>query len=529
MNFWIALRRIKVISLIVIILFASFFYFKVRDPDEIVPVFPPMAIKAVSNPSFENFTPPPGDPIIGIEINNESRAYPISLLEWHGVVNDLISGILIAVTYSFLSDSAVVYSRVLNGRVLTFAVHNGVYKNNLLLLDEETQSLWSQIDGKAIKGVLTGRVLTRIPSVRTDWSNWETLHPSTLILEPPSNIQYGIHPYGNYKRNDDVLFPHQFDDPSLRPKDSVLGIDLNGTYSAYPISRLSNERVVMDVVDSTRIVVTYAHGAAFVYVADDRSFTYISDSTMEDQYTNRWNMTTGISENGNQSLTSLQANSTVSYWFAWLNFHPRTKLYGYESRQLTEISWLELGFPWIVGLLLCLFVILLDRYSGRRMRDSANPPKWIAFRRSILLAILAFLMFLIVMMDSLGNLMVTNIAVEVLFALCFLALGVAMALEWFYLKGYEGARIPIDIHDFRENLRMVFTLQEIENEEREAAQLGLVKTEGGYTLAKPNVDLFFSGNWLFAGNSTGYSAQEIAQTKRIAEMSLTTLQEEELT
>ncbi|MFQ5909383.1 MAG: DUF3179 domain-containing (seleno)protein [Thermoplasmata archaeon] len=520
------MRKIKVVALIVMIFFASFFYSKASDPSELVPVFPPLTITAVSNPSFGGFAPPPGDSVIGIEMNNESRAYPISLLEWHGVANDIIAGMPIAVTYSFISDSAAVYSRSVDGRVLTFAVHDGVYRNNLLMLDEETQSIWSQIDGKAIKGSLSGKMLTKVHSVRTDWSGWEALHPSTSVLNPPSDVRYGIHPFGDYQRTDEILFPRQFDDSSLGPKDLVLGVGLNGTYSAYPISRLSNEGVVMDTIGSARVVIAYAYRATFVFQADNRSFAYVSDSIMEDQYANRWNMTTGIIESGNQSLVSLQASSIICYWFAWLDFHPETALFGFDSRQITERSPLEFALPWTLGLLLCFFIVSLDRYSDRRARSTSSPLRWVPFRRSILLAVPAFLMFSLVMMDAFGNLLVTNIAAEILFAVAFFALGAAMTFEWFHLRGFEGVRIPIDMSDFRENLRMVLRLQKVDSEERGATRLGLVNVEGGYGLVDPNADVLLSGKWLLAGNSAGYSAQDVVQTKRIVEMSLTTPQEE---
>ncbi|MHA2433620.1 MAG: DUF3179 domain-containing (seleno)protein, partial [Candidatus Thorarchaeota archaeon] len=496
MNFWIPLRRVKVITLIVVILFASFFYAKVTDPNEIVPVFPSLTIEAVHNPSFGGFTPPPGDPVVGIVMNGESRAYPLSLLEWHGVVNDVISDVPIAVTYSFMSDSAAAYNRTVDGRILAFDVHKGVYRNNLPLRDDETRSIWSQLDGKAIKGPLTGTVLTRIPSVRTDWSNWKELHPSTLILEPPGDLEYGIHPYGDYYRNNEILFPHRFDDPSLDPKELVLGIDLNGSYSAYQVSRLSSERVVIDAVDSMTIVIAYANGAAFVYQAGDRSFTYLSDSTMQDQNSNRWNMTTGISENGTQTVMTLQESSIVCYWFAWLNFHPETDLYGFESRTITERSWLESAFPWIVGLLLCLFVFSLNEYSDRRMRDSSRPTRWIAFRKSILFAVIAFIAFSIVAWDSLGNLKLTNQMLEFLFATCFLILGIAMVLEWHFLKGYESSKVPIDISSFKENLEGVLTFQEIETDIHGPIRLGFTKTDGGFRLAEPRADILFSANWV---------------------------------
>ena len=39
------------------------------------------------------------DPVIGITIGTEARAYPIKILNWHEVVNDTVNGIPIVVTF----------------------------------------------------------------------------------------------------------------------------------------------------------------------------------------------------------------------------------------------------------------------------------------------------------------------------------------------------------------------------------------------------------------------------------------------
>ena len=39
------------------------------------------------------------DQIIGVTINNETKAYPIKILNWHEVVNDTIGGVPVAVTF----------------------------------------------------------------------------------------------------------------------------------------------------------------------------------------------------------------------------------------------------------------------------------------------------------------------------------------------------------------------------------------------------------------------------------------------
>jgi hypothetical protein len=522
------LRKIKAIALIVVILFGSFFVSRVNDPEEIVPVLPPWGIEAGSDPPIGSMPWPSGNPVLGVEIGTESRAYLLSLLEWHGVLNDRMSGQQIAVTYSVLSDSAAVYDRVMNDTVLTFEVHLGVYRNGLVLRDEQTGSLWSQMDGRALMGPLQGRVLTRIGAVRTTWSNWEALHPTTRVLLPPGERDYGIHLYGDYSSTDDILFPYRYEDASLGAKDPVLGVDLDGHFVAFPLATLSGEKVVMHNVDSDTIVVTYAYGAAVAYDADNMSFSFVSDSTMKDQNEERWNMTTGERESDGHRLLPLQANATVCYWFAWLNMHPETSVYGIESREVLDSSWIVASLPWTVGLLLCLLVVLLDRHQEQTRRDPSRPLRWIVFKRSLLLSALALIASSVLLLDAPRNLQIGNVALQILFASMLLLLGVAMAFEWFHLKGYEGAAIPIDMGEFRDNLQRAFAIQDVAHEELRAKKLGFVDTEGGFALSDPDAELLFHERWLLVGNSEGLAARDAANTRRLVDMSMTMPEDEEL-
>ena len=40
-----------------------------------------------------------GDVVLGVEIDGEARAYPLSILVWHEIVNDAVGGTMISVTY----------------------------------------------------------------------------------------------------------------------------------------------------------------------------------------------------------------------------------------------------------------------------------------------------------------------------------------------------------------------------------------------------------------------------------------------
>ena len=56
------------------------------------------------------------EPVIGLTVSRESRAYPLRILTWHEIANDVIGGVPVAVTYCPLCNAAIVFDRRLDGR-----------------------------------------------------------------------------------------------------------------------------------------------------------------------------------------------------------------------------------------------------------------------------------------------------------------------------------------------------------------------------------------------------------------------------
>jgi hypothetical protein len=63
---------------------------------------------------------PDREPVIGLTIGDESRAYPLRILMWHEIVNDVVVGVPVAVTFCPLCNTGIVFDRRLDGQVLAF-------------------------------------------------------------------------------------------------------------------------------------------------------------------------------------------------------------------------------------------------------------------------------------------------------------------------------------------------------------------------------------------------------------------------
>ena len=77
------------------------------------------------------------------------------------------------------------YARKLAGREFTFDFGAGLVKDNLLLVDRETSSVWSQLANQAISGAMTGTDLRPVASMQTTWKFWRERYPDTRVMVQP--------------------------------------------------------------------------------------------------------------------------------------------------------------------------------------------------------------------------------------------------------------------------------------------------------------------------------------------------------
>lgn len=281
------------------------------------------------------------DTVVSVERGGTTKAYPLRVLDWFEVVNDRLAGPLM-VTYCPLCHSAVVARRTVGERTATFGVSGLLWRQNLVLYDRRTESLWSQLLATAIRGPKTGDELELLPSTVTTWGAWRESHPSGIVLLPPpySNTvdgtvrrDYTTDPYGEYQRGIGVDY-EGFTDERLHPKTVVVGVIHDGTARAYPLPAVVDEGVVNDTVGRKPVVVA-VDGTDQLYAYDRR----IDDETFEfadagfDNIAgggSTWSLATGRATDGPHKGATLAPAATRSpmFWFAWVDLYPDTAIYG---------------------------------------------------------------------------------------------------------------------------------------------------------------------------------------------------------
>ena len=140
------------------------------------------------------------EPVVSFKIGDDARAYPLRILIWHEIVNDIVGGVPVSVTYCPLCNSAIVFDRRLDGRVLDFGTTGKLRNSDLVMYDRQTESWWQQFTGTGIVGEFDGRVLKFLPSRVESFALFKERHANGRVLVPnnPGMRPYGANPYQGY-------------------------------------------------------------------------------------------------------------------------------------------------------------------------------------------------------------------------------------------------------------------------------------------------------------------------------------------
>jgi hypothetical protein len=287
---------------------------------------PKDGIPAIDDPSFVDASTAEltdADVVFGLTDGDVVRAYPQRILVWHEIVNDVVNGTNVAVTYCPLTGTAMGFHR----GDTTFGVSGKLVNSNLVMYDRATDSWWSQMLGTSIRGEHAGKSLREFHVVWTRWGQWRRAHPDTEVLSRNTGFarDYERDPYGSYTPVDGYYHPESAamfqplsnDDRAAR-KAVVLGARTPDGVAAFDEGALLRAGLLRGEVGGEDVVAvadaTYDTG--FVYEADG------SDVTRGDA---------GVVVDGEtypaDDLPLPRVRAFDAMWFAWAGFYPETPLY----------------------------------------------------------------------------------------------------------------------------------------------------------------------------------------------------------
>ncbi|MDT8427772.1 MAG: DUF3179 domain-containing protein [Pseudomonadales bacterium] len=169
-------------------------------------------IPAIDQPRFvalSEYQADPLEPVIGVTVNGEAKAYPLRVMIWHEIVNDEIGGVPVSVTYCPLCNTSVIFDRRLQGRVLDFGTTGYLRHSDLIMYDRQTESWWQQYGGTGVVGEYSGQELQILASRLESLQKFRERAPDGKVLVPnnPRARNYNANPYAGYDRS---AFPFLF-------------------------------------------------------------------------------------------------------------------------------------------------------------------------------------------------------------------------------------------------------------------------------------------------------------------------------
>ncbi|CAN5785900.1 DUF3179 domain-containing protein [soil metagenome] len=332
--------------------------------DEIRPGGPGKdGIAPIDSPGYESIAEAdqwlePLEPVVSVALEGSSgpaaRAYPIQILIWHEIVNDLLGGQPVLATFCPLCNTAIAFDRRLEGEptIYDFGTTGNLRFSDLVMWDRQTESWWQQLTGEAIVGTLTGSRLSVIPAQILGWQTFKEQYPfgDVLSIETGFSRPYGSNPYSGY---DDVnASPFLFDqqaDGRLLPMERVVGVELGVEQAAYLVGDIAEPGAINDVLDGKPVVILLSGGSvsatdageiaasrevgqagAFLREAGGQVLTFAIDSSgniVDEETASVWSVT-GRAEVGPLADTQLTAiPHVVAFWFSWAAAFPETRLW----------------------------------------------------------------------------------------------------------------------------------------------------------------------------------------------------------
>ncbi len=317
---------------------------------------PKDGIPAIDKPEFVTVAAAgrwlkPREPVILFEQGREARAYPLQILIWHEIVNDVVGGLPVVITFCPLCNTAIAFDRKVSDRVLEFGTTGKLRFSDLVMYDRQTESWWQQATGEAIVGNLTGARLGSLPARIVSWKTFEAAFPAGQVLSRHTGYQrpYGENPYVGYDdvRSSPFLYRGRADG-RLRPMERVVTVSIGEEDVAYPFHALEAVRVINDTVGGREIVIFFEKGVTSALdrpsIADSRdvgtatvyertvggrvlTFKGAADRFTDVQTGSAWSILGTATAGPLRGTRLAPVTSGQHFWFAWAVFRPHTRIY----------------------------------------------------------------------------------------------------------------------------------------------------------------------------------------------------------
>jgi len=205
-----------------------------------------------------------------------------------------------------------VHDRRVDGDPHVFGNAGALFMNAMTWYDHETDSIWSQPWGRALRGPLKGVQLNLLPFQLTTWERWKEAYPNTQVMT--DDLQR-------------LTVRTQGFQPNF-----VIGLVLGEHSKAYYYTDVERQGVVNAMLGETPALIW---AWAEIYQAYARqidgqilTFTFDGEYLIDQETASHWDPNLGLAISGPLAGKSLKPiPSLSSYDWAWVDFYPNSEFY----------------------------------------------------------------------------------------------------------------------------------------------------------------------------------------------------------
>jgi hypothetical protein len=117
--------------------------------------------------------------VVSLRDGEEALAISLKALRKELVYETEFGGVPLVVVFNPPNATARVFDRRVQGETLSFNLQRR--GPEVILMDEQTSTLWSGLTGKARKGKLAGQELRPVPHMVNYWFAWAAYNPRTRV------------------------------------------------------------------------------------------------------------------------------------------------------------------------------------------------------------------------------------------------------------------------------------------------------------------------------------------------------------
>ncbi len=256
--------------------------------------------------------------VVLISFNEKVNIYPLTFVHPFETVNDTLNNNFFTVSYCPITQSTMTINRDNLAQNLTLRASGILYKENLVMHDNNSNSYWSQMLLTKVKGTSQTDLLSIIPMIETSWKTAKAYFPNALVFTSSSIIS---------SKNSNVSKSTE----NINNDEKVFGFidNMNTKNKSVYIFRYSqfNDGIKLISAGTTNKIVVGSSELKFITSfinENNNSFVPVQNEfpiVMMDNLGNKWNVF-GKAESGPDKGKILKpAIGFVASWWAWKSFY----------------------------------------------------------------------------------------------------------------------------------------------------------------------------------------------------------------